>query len=53
MDGAGWHKAYALKVPDNMALIFLPPYSAELNPVEHIWASIRENGFRNEVFNSI
>ncbi len=53
MDGAGWHKAKALRVPDNMALIFLPPYSPELNPVEHIWDSIREDGFRNEVFNSI
>jgi len=53
MDGAGWHKANALSVPENMALIFLPPYSPQLNPVEHIWESIRENGFHNEVFNSI
>src|SRR5208337_4722860 len=53
MDGAGWHKAKALSVPYNVALIFLPPYSPELNPVEHIWDSIREDGFRNEVFNSI
>lgn len=53
MDGAGWHKAKALEVPGNMALMFLPPYSPQLNPVEHIWESIRENGFRNEVFNSI
>jgi hypothetical protein len=53
MDGAGWHKAKALRVPENMALIFLPPYSPQLNPVEHIWDSIRENDFRNEVFNSI
>jgi transposase len=53
MDGAGWHRANGLKVPDNMALMFLPPYSPELNPVEHIWESIRENGFRNKAFNSI
>ncbi len=53
MDGAGWHKAKALKVPANMALMFLPPYSPELNPVEHIWDSIRENDFGNAVFNSI
>ena len=53
MDGAGWHKANALRVPDNMALFFLPPYSPQLNPVEHIWESIREDGFRNEVFNSM
>jgi transposase len=53
MDGAGWHKAKALSVPENMALIFLPPYSPELNPVEHVWESIREDGFRNKAFNSI
>jgi transposase len=53
MDGAGWHRAKELCVPRNMALIFLPPYSPELNPVEHIWDNIRENWFRNEVFNSI
>ena len=53
MDGAGWHRANALKIPDNMAIIFLPPYSPELNPVEHIWDSVREDGFSNAVFNSI
>jgi transposase len=53
MDGAGWHRAKALSVPDNVALIFLPPYSPELNPVEHIWEHIRENGFSNKAFNSI
>lgn len=53
VDGAGWHKAKALDVPANMALIFLPPYSPELNPVEHVWGHIRENGFHNKVFNSI
>ena len=53
MDGAGWHKAKALAVPENMELIFLPPYSPQLNPVEHIWDSIRETDFSNQVFNSI
>jgi transposase len=53
MDAAGWHKAKALSVPENMALIFLPPYSPQFNLVEHIWESVRENGFRNEVFNNI
>jgi hypothetical protein len=53
LDGVGWHKAKALKVPENMALIFLPPYIPQLNPVEHIWDSIRESHFGNEVFNSI
>jgi transposase len=53
MDGAGWHKTKALKAPADMALIFPPPCSRRLNPVEHIWESIRENDFRNEVFKSI
>ncbi len=53
MDGAGWHTAKALSVPKNMALIFLPPYSPELNPVEHVWEHIRKDGFRNKAFNSI
>ena len=53
MDGAGWHKAKSLEVPENMELIFLPPYSPQLNPVEHIWESIRESGFRNDVFHSL
>jgi transposase len=24
-------------IPDNLRLLSLPPYSSELNPVEHIW----------------
>jgi hypothetical protein len=33
-DGAGWHTAGSLRVPANLTLIPLPPYSPELNPVE-------------------
>ena len=36
LDGAGWHKSKALKIPQNMKLLPLPPYSPELNPVENI-----------------
>ncbi len=50
LDGAGWHRAGELEVPTNMHLIFLLPYSPELNPVEHVWESVRENWFGNEVF---
>ena len=53
LDGAGWHRAGDLKVPGNMHLLFLPPYSPELNPVEHVWESIRESWFGNEVFASM
>ncbi len=41
-DQAGWHVAFALKVPDNVTLVLLPPYSPELNPVERVWLCLRE-----------
>jgi hypothetical protein len=53
LDGVGWHRAGQLEVPTNMHLIFLPPYSPELNPVEQVWESIRENRFGNEVSGSM
>jgi hypothetical protein len=38
LDGAGWHQVGdRLTVPDNIALLHLPPYSPELNPVENVW----------------
>ncbi len=42
VDQAGWHGALALKVPDNVTLVLLPPYSPELNPVERVWLFLRE-----------
>ena len=42
VDQAGWHVALALKVPDNVTLVLLPPYSPELNPVERVWLYLRE-----------
>lgn len=53
MDGAGWHKANALVVPDAMTLVPLPPYSPECNPVEQIWKYTRTNGLRNQTFDSL
>lgn len=53
MDKAGWHTANDLRVPENLRPVFLPPYSPEPNPVEHIWDEIREKWFSNRVFRSI
>ena len=53
LDGAGWHRANDLAVPENMRLEALPPYRPQLNPVEHSWDEIREKWFANEVFNSL
>jgi hypothetical protein len=53
LDGAGWHKAATSKIPENIRLVSLPPYSPELNPVEHLWDELREKAFGNLVFNSL
>jgi hypothetical protein len=37
MDKAGWHTSGDLVVPENLSLVFLPPYSPELNPIERLW----------------
>jgi transposase len=53
LDGASWHKTKKLALPSNMKMVFLPPYSPELNPAEHLWDCIRENWFPNKTFKSI
>lgn len=53
MDQAGWHVAEKLTVPANMRLMFLPPYSPELNPAEHLWDALRDDCFANHVFRDL
>ena len=53
LDGAPSHRAHALRVPENMALLRLPSYSPELNPAERLWDEIREKEFANRVFDSL
>lgn len=52
-DGASWHSSDALVIPDNIKILYLPPYTPELNPIEQIWEELREKGFHNECFNSL
>jgi putative transposase len=49
-DGAGWHKSKTLKIPTNIRIINIPPYTPEMNPIEQIWKEIRKIGFCKEVF---
>lgn len=53
LDGAGWHKPTEFRELPNMRLLFLPPYSPELNPVEHLWDHLREKYFRNRLWPSL
>jgi hypothetical protein len=52
LDGAGWHGAATLVIPENISLLTLPPYSPELNPVENVWAYLRANKLAITVFDT-
>ena len=49
-DGAAWHKSGSLQVAPNIELMFIPPYTPEMNPIEQIWKELRKIGFKNEIF---
>jgi hypothetical protein len=36
-DQAGYHASPLVQVPDGLHLVFLPPYSPELQPADHLW----------------
>jgi transposase len=45
MDNARFHRGGDLKQiaeKYNLTLLYLPPYSPELNPVEHKWAVVKQ-----------
>jgi transposase len=42
LDNAGWHSAAGLKIPNGIRLIYLPPYSPELQPAETLWTLVDE-----------
>jgi hypothetical protein len=53
VDGASWHHSDDLVIPSNIRLIEQPPYSPEVNPVEHVWDEVREKYFANRAFPSL
>ena len=53
MDNACYHRKKQLNEiaeNNNITLIFLPPYSPELNPIEKLWANMK-NFLRNFLHN--
>ena len=51
-DGAGRHVGDRLVIPDNITLVQLPPYAAELNPIENVWAHLRGTTLAHRLFDS-
>ena len=52
IDNAGFHSTKNIKVPNNIHLLNIPPYSPELNPCEQIWQYIK-NRFKNQSFSQL
>lgn len=53
LDGAGWHQQGGkLRMPENISLLPLPPYSPELNPQENVWQFLRQNYLANRIFDT-
>jgi len=45
MDNAPWHKGHNIKAlieSTGAKLIMLAPYSPDLNPIEHVWANLKQ-----------
>jgi transposase len=50
IDNAGWHVANELRVPPNITLVHLPPYSPELNAIEKVWQYLRDRHLSGRLF---
>ena len=45
LDNGRFHLAKVLEIPENVVLLFLPPYSPELNPIERFWQDMKAKLF--------
>jgi transposase len=52
LDNGAFHKAKKLTIPDNIVLVFIPPYSPELNPAEKVWWNWKRS-FSNKIFQTL
>lgn len=43
LDNGAFHHARRPAIPENIELLFLPPYSPELNPAENMWAGYKRD----------
>lgn len=42
LDNGAFHHAKKINIPSNISLLFLPPYSPELNPAEKMWRYFKD-----------
>jgi transposase len=58
LDNARFHhakvnKEFLLSVKERIELVYLPPYSPDLNPIESFWKKTRRNVTHNRYFQSL
>jgi transposase len=56
LDNVSYHKCQGNKdfpLPENIELMFLPPYSPELNPIERLWNHLKGTFLNNSLFTNI
>jgi transposase len=41
-DNSGAHTAHQLTIPENVRLVYLPPYGPELNPIARVWRDLKD-----------
>ena len=51
-EAGSFRTAHKLIIPDNIILLFQPPYCPELNPIERVWQYIKQQ-LKNVFFNSL
>ncbi len=52
VDRAGWHTSPHVLTPPGLQLLYLPPYSPELQPAEHLWP-LTDQPLINQHFDSL
>lgn len=52
VDNGRFHKAKKLRIPDNIILLFQPPYCPELNSIERLWEHLKRD-LRWELFRDL
>ena len=52
LDNGAFHKAKDLVIPENIKLLFIPPYNPELNPAEKMWRYLKDR-IANVAYNTL
>jgi hypothetical protein len=42
LDNGAFHKPQALRLPPNLGLLFFPPNTPDLNPIERLWLDLKD-----------